>query len=1354
MRSLNHFADINNDDVDRIESILEAFESDWTAATRPKIAAYLPLEVDLRLPALVELVHTDQEMAIRACQPLSISYYLQEFPEISDAPEIICGLIASEIRLLRLRGDNPSVDDYLAKFPELAVGVQERLKAEDDGNYLLGSDHPRSLRDGDTSRYDNLVWHARGGMGDVYRAHDTKLGREVALKRILPKFESEEGVRNRFIREVELTAKLNHPGIATVHDLICDERKNPWYVMKFVEGKNLAEVIDEHHRSSRANTTNETISLRNLLTRFVSLCNTIAYAHDRGVVHRDLKPSNLMIGPYGETVVIDWGLAAFRVKEAAAELPRDSMPSSEEREAGVTQAGQLLGTPEYMSPEQAKGLAEMNRPSSDIYSLGAILYTILTGRPPFPSERWNSLKEKIINGDFPRPREISSVIPRPLEEICLKAMSIDATNRYETAGKLAREIERWAADEKVEAHDESRFDRVRRWFRRNPAATPIGAAALILITVISSVAAWWISGSEATTRSALNDKSNALKKVQSARLAEQSALKKETAARVAEQLALKKETTALLETRRELARSSMSRGLALIEGGQAGALHWMSRALAELPDQDGEFAKHIRHNIAHLLISTPSLLSHFEIATPDNAILFPDAGKFLAAYDGTFSSTRAGYALLVDCKSGRPLAEPMRHKGFIGRMAISPDAKTAITCGEGAIAWDTSTGQAVREPFLLDQRVGGVSFSSHSDLVVLGCFDGTARLLNYRTGEVVGNPLQHSGPVNYDHEYLGVVLSPTLTTLVTQWSHTTKLWERASSRLLTEMSDVYPRAAYTKNGVFVIARSGGLEATLYNTKHGKPIPRPFIQSGTIYQVALSSNGLTAMTGSDDGTARLWRLIGVHHLLIGKEIRHSSPIGFVEFASNGNLAIIGSLGGTITFHDAATARMIGQPILHLDQPVISISNEQRKLLTISRGLSRLWDLTPLGDDKAPMQIDLGVMTLAFSSDSRTIAAGGPFQTMVFDYETNRPRASTAKYGNRVSVVALSLDGQKAISGGEDGAKLWDLKSGVLIKEFMKGLIVMAVAFSPDGKMVATGEQLGTVQLWDASNGSPIGPETKKKYPSSLNTSWSSPNPPLVFSPDSKSILIDCFGSIKLWDVSGRLAAEMIEEELLSGSSALAFAPDSQSFLTGHSTGIAKLWNREGDPIGEPMTHLSAVVSVAFSPDGSTIATGTEGGEVRLWSATSGRPIGIPMRHLARVNVVRFSQNSRLLATGSNDGTVVMWDARTGRPLGTLGGHARGVNAVMFTPDGSSILTGGSEGRVRLWPVPEPIAGTPEEIALSVEVRTGAELIGETGEIHVLDRVSWLQKKEQLNKMKAASAKRGPKTGTDKTTVTPK
>jgi tRNA A-37 threonylcarbamoyl transferase component Bud32 len=351
-------------------------------------------------------------------------------------------------------------------------------------------------------RFRILRPHAEGGLGQVSIALDQELNREVALKEIKQQCVGDADARARFLLEAEITGALEHPGIVPVYSLGRYADGRPFYAMRFIKGDNLKEAIARFHGRSRlpdgstaqgpdrqTGPTFDSLAFRQLLGRFSDVCNAVAYAHDRGVLHRDLKPGNIMLGKYGETLIVDWGIAKVVGRSNSVDGPCGGGDDATLRpQAGgdstQTVAGAAIGTPAYMSPEQAAGRLDQLGPASDVYSLGATLYHLLTGAAPFQGDTAESLK-RIQAGDFAPPRRVKPAIPPALEAVCLKAMATTAARRYASARELAEEIQRWLADEPVRAWRERWTGKLRRWAKRHRAL--LGSAAMLLIVATAAV---------------------------------------------------------------------------------------------------------------------------------------------------------------------------------------------------------------------------------------------------------------------------------------------------------------------------------------------------------------------------------------------------------------------------------------------------------------------------------------------------------------------------------------------------------------------------------------------------------------------------------------------------------------------------------------------------------------------------------------------------------------------------------------------------------------------------------------------------------------------------------------------------
>jgi serine/threonine-protein kinase len=340
-------------------------------------------------------------------------------------------------------------------------------------------------------RFKIVRLHDRGALGEVYVARDQQLHRVVALKRIQSGHADDRDKCARFVFEAEITGRLEHPGIVPVYGLGAYDDGRPFYAMRFIRGDNLKAAIEQFHREEEGRAPGaRVLALQKLLRRFLDVCNAIDYAHSRGVLHRDLKPGNVMLGKFGETLVVDWGLAKSlgrpEAVPAAATLDERTLVPQSGSDLRGTELGARLGTPAYMSPEQAAGRIDELGPASDVYSLGATLYCLLTGQPPFNAQDILELLRKVERGEFLPPRKLQGWIDLALEAICLRAMATDPGRRYGTPRALADDVEHWLADEPVSAWREPLGRRLRRWGRRHRLlVTGLGATLVVAVAALA-----------------------------------------------------------------------------------------------------------------------------------------------------------------------------------------------------------------------------------------------------------------------------------------------------------------------------------------------------------------------------------------------------------------------------------------------------------------------------------------------------------------------------------------------------------------------------------------------------------------------------------------------------------------------------------------------------------------------------------------------------------------------------------------------------------------------------------------------------------------------------------------------------
>ncbi|MGL6226281.1 MAG: serine/threonine protein kinase [Thermoguttaceae bacterium] len=381
-------------------------------------------------------------------------------------------------------------DDSSVADPELSTHAERILKA--DPFYRIArakrakteSTAPNNNRGFAYGIHRILRPHVKGGMGQVHIAYDQFLKREVALKELFPDSTHDESIVHRFIVEAEITAQLEHPGIVPIHSLGLDTNGNPYYTMKLIRGKTFQEAVKQYFRSPNP------VELKRLVRRFVSVCQTMSFAHRKGVIHRDLKPANIMLSDDGETLIMDWGIAK-QYSSAASGITVSATTSKEPQpRVGVrpdlTVVGTVVGTPAYMSPEQASPDSPDVGPVSDVFSLGAILFFLLTGRNAYTGRNSQEILTRVLTSKPPKPSDVARNIPKELEAICLKAMSRKIVDRYQSADALSADICNWLDGEPITAMRMGLLERFKRFLRKHHQMTLILVSTFFVMLAIST----------------------------------------------------------------------------------------------------------------------------------------------------------------------------------------------------------------------------------------------------------------------------------------------------------------------------------------------------------------------------------------------------------------------------------------------------------------------------------------------------------------------------------------------------------------------------------------------------------------------------------------------------------------------------------------------------------------------------------------------------------------------------------------------------------------------------------------------------------------------------------------------------
>jgi eukaryotic-like serine/threonine-protein kinase len=1282
---------------------------------------------------LADFALADLGQRWRRGEKVPVEAYLERIPALRSSNECILDFIYGEVLVREELGESPEVAEYIGRFPEhesalrRQFNLHQAVRSEFDAPTIvkdvpssvgaLGAPPTHVTSAGDVvstgTRFHILRLHARGGLGEVFLAEDVELHRQVALKEIQDQHADNPESRARFLLEAEITGGLEHPGIVPVYGLGHYADGRPYYAMRFIKGDSLKAAIDRFHKPEAALDPGErAVAFRKLLARFVTVCNAIAYAHSRGVLHRDLKPGNIMLGKYGETLVVDWGLAKPLVPtdpnlQAESLLLRPHAASA----SAETVAGAALGTPQFMSPEQAAGRLDQLGPATDVYSLGATLYALLTGLAPFTDSDVGQVLCKVEGGDFPLPRKVRHDVPAPLEAVCLKAMARRPEYRYLTPRALADDLEHWLADEPVSAYREPWNDRAGRWARRHRTAVSATAAALVVAVAGLLTSTLLLTAANERERAAKQQAEDSAKEANKqqviARRNEAEAKKQSIIARQNEAEAKAQSEKAL----RLLALSYLDQGVADWEAGRhpLGVFELYQAYRTASPGSS------LRQGALRLL---GDRCRRLEILLPHdrtvNTVAYGPDGK------AVLTGSTDGTARLWEAATGKPLAPPLLHQDFVKVVAFAPDSKTVLTgsMDKTARLWNATTGQLVA---LLrhEGSLEALAYSADSKTVLIGSSDKTARLWDAVTGNLLAT-LRHPGAVR------AVAFSPTGKTVLTGCDdRMARLWDAATAKTLAKTNDLgvtVTALAFSPDEQKILI--GAAQSAQLWSVSGKLLSS-FRHERAVRALAFSPDGKIVLTGSLDNTARLWDAATGKPLM--EPIHHADSVLVVAFRPpDGKAFLTACQDGTVQVWDAASGTALGPPLRH-ERSVYAaaFSPDGQRILSGSQDFSaRLWNPTVESPPATSLPHRSGIMSVAFSPDGKTALIGTNENAQLWDIAAAEPRP-LATLEHRGPAI-FSPDGKVILTSGADNtARLCSAETGRQLAVLQHQGKVLAAAFSSDSLQVLTGSEDKTARLWDTASGKMLGkPLEHKAVVGSV-----------AFHRDGQTVLTGCWDKTAwLWDAAtGKpLMAPLAHANPVR---VVLFSPDGKCLLTACGDQTARIWEAaSGKPLTPPMCQEGTAATMlrwnehavaAFSPDGKTVATGGRHYAAQLWDAATGKPLTAPLRHQNTVVALAFSPDSKTLLTGSFDKTAQLWDVATGKPVGPpLRHHDRLVNdAVAFGPDGKAVLTGGIDKTARLWHLNE--TRLPDDLDLLgrwLAVRTKLQIMPD-GLIQPLSSQDW-------------------------------
>jgi WD40 repeat protein len=1056
--------------------------------------------------------------------------------------------------------------------------------------------------------YEILEERGRGGMGIVYKARQRRLDRPIALKMLLAGRYAGPRELDRFRREAEAIARLQHPNIVQIHE-IGEHEGRPYLALEYVDGDSLARHIDATPQS--ASRSAQIVAI---------LARAIHEAHRLGIIHRDLKPANVLLSVSGEPKITDFGLAK----------------RLDDDDAFPTLTDQFMGTPSYMAPEQAvrertrsprgsvrtKGSAAV-----DIYSLGAILYELLTGRPPFRAETPLETVLQVLNEEPVPPSRLRPKVPRDLETICLKCLEKSPQRRYVTALDLADDLTRFLQLEPVKARPVSTGERLWRWCRRKKAlAIAVILAALAITTTIGLSISLAVHHYRAAHRLG-----EVLQEVQSRQR----------------------------QVDQQASHLAYEHGQALGEQGDvAQGMLWLVRGLKSASIAlDADLERAFRRNLSAWWPRLYPLKVRCEHAGPIHSVAYSPDGRTIAiaGADNTVGFRAAA--------TGETIGSPLVHPSKVGAIAFSPDGRTLLTGCDDNVArlWDVTTGAAIGPEFHHEKAVLGVAFGPDGHVVLTGSVDRTARLWNVNTGEPIGRPMIHEDLIN------SVAFSPDGRAVLTgSWDKTARIWDAATGDPIG--TPLYHRdwvssVAYSPDGRTILTGCYDRTARLWDSETGKPIGRPLRHQHCVRAVAFGPDGKTVLTGSFDGIARLWSID--NEKPIGPPFRHRHTVSSVAFSPDGRAILTAGFDSTALIRELA--RPSGRSFTHQGFiRSVLFSPDGHTILTASEdSTARLWNAATGVPKGPPLQHEAKVEAIAFSPDGRTVLTGGWDNTArLWNAATGEPICSPLLHQNAIKTVAFSPRGDCVLTGsGDKTARLWSAATGSpLGPPLVHNGWVQAVAFSPDGRLIVTGSDDMKARLWNAVDGRLAG----------------SPLPhqgrviAVAFSPDGSTVLTGSDDmKARLWDVSsGRLRLEPLQHD--GPVSVAAFSPDGRTVITGGWDRVARLWDaKTGLAITAPLRHDGSLRALAISRDGRTVLTGSYDRTAQLWDKMTGKPIGPAFQHENQVWFVAISPDGLSVLSGGQENTAHLWNipSRIDAPISEIDRRVQVATGMELLDNGS-------------------------------------------------------------------------------------